>query len=158
MILSKFIRITPIDLLLYRYDLNKIASSVSVDVSIEILKRTHRRTITYTAILNEEEVHYSQVFLNLLLLRQFGYKKQPVIGNCVTKQVYRGLRIYPYVLRHIIFDLHKQGHKYVYIFVALNNYASIHGIERVGFKQIAHLHGKRIGPILFNRSQSLPGV
>jgi hypothetical protein len=153
--LSKLFYPKKLDLLLYKFDLKEKIPEIIADIPIEILKKKTLRTIRYSVNLNGKEIHHSEVFKNLYLLHQFGYKIEPAIGNCETHSNYRGMKIFPNVLSSILLDLQLQENKCVYILVSPNNFSSIHGIEHVGFKKNSHLFGTRIGPILFSPKQNI---
>lgn len=98
--------------------------------------------------------HESWLFNTVLLPSQFGFPKNvPVIGDCVTHADFRGRHLYPRVLMHIADDVIRDGHSSrIYVLVSPDNKASIRGIERAGFRQLAHLKGLRVAGCLVRKT------
>ena len=59
------------------------------------------------------------------------------IWNCATLPAYRGLRLYPALLAHILRELQSQGLHRVWIGADTDNLASQSGMALAGFKPIA---------------------
>lgn len=60
----------------------------------------------------------------------------PMIGNCFTLPVWRGLGFYPCLLVATCQHLAAQGYRRAVITCAPNNLASVRGIEKAGFKRV----------------------
>ena len=58
------------------------------------------------------------------------------IKYCLTMPESRGKNIYPAVIHQIIFYLQNHGVKRIFMCVRENNYSSIRGIEKAGFKKV----------------------
>jgi RimJ/RimL family protein N-acetyltransferase len=104
----------------------------------------------YRATVYGEPAHESWLYRDTALPAQFGFGAgTPVIGGCVTAPRFRGRHIYPYVLRHVVDDVHARGiSDRVYVLVSPRNAPSIIGIERAGFARLARLRGLRVGPFV----------
>lgn len=57
-----------------------------------------------------------------------------MIGPCMTDERFRGQRIYPKVLAHVVNSMQSAGKDKCYIYTHPSNIPSIRGIESVGFK------------------------
>ena len=66
------------------------------------------------------------------------------IKYCLTSKKYRGHGIYPAVLNVISNYLYNKGYVRVYVCVNNDNYASIRGIEKAGFKLVGKVKLKKI--------------
>jgi len=151
--LVKFFKPVYIDMLMFEVHLSSYRVQIPAGIQLTIEKSADADRVIYKALVNNEEVHRSHLYDYALLPAQFGYGKFPVIGDCVTKPEYRGLRIYPHVLSYVLRDLQATSKtEKVYILVAPDNQPSIQGIEHAGFQHVARLRGIRVGPIVFNRS------
>ena len=69
-------------------------------------------------------------------------KNEFEIGPCYTIQEYRGLGIYPNVLKYIIKN---NSSKNFYMLVHNTNVSSIRGIEKASFRQIGYIKKNKIG-------------
>ncbi len=142
-----------IDTLMYEVQLDAYQTQIPAKIELSIEKTTLPTLVVYKALSENNEVHRSHLYHDVLVSSQFGYGKFPAIGDCVTHPEYRGLGIYPHVLSYILRDLQADGQtQRVYIFVAPDNTPSIRGIEHAGFKFVARLKGTRIAGLIFNRS------
>jgi hypothetical protein len=109
----------------------------------------------FVASLGPEIVHQSWVFFGSLLLSQFGYAKgAALIGDCVTEPHFRGRGIYSAVLIEADAKLTSVTGAAPYVLVSPANTGSIRGIERAGYRRLAHLTGLRVGPLLLRRKAS----
>lgn len=87
-------------------------------------------------------VHESFLFHKVYLMRVLG-KRGPVIGDCFTNKKYRGQSIYPYTINQIAQAVLKTKNKEVFIVVNSDNFNSIKGIEKAGFRKFATIEAKR---------------
>ncbi len=135
----------------HRYD----HAASSGDPVIDAHLNTWR--VCYQATVHGEEAHQSWLYFDTTLPALFGHDRAtPVIGNCHTHDRFRGLRIYPYMLGHVVGDIFERGlAEAVYVLVAASNAASIAGIERAGFELRDRLRGVRVGPWII---RGLPGM
>jgi hypothetical protein len=121
--------------------------------SIDARLTPHRSA--YVFFRGGEMVHESWVHLDAFTPSQYGFDSRlPVIGQCFTKRAYRGNGIFPAALSYILKDL-KNRHitDRVYTLVSPTNNASIRGIEKAGFRRLAHLKGTRLlGLCIANKS------
>jgi RimJ/RimL family protein N-acetyltransferase len=148
-----FLQPRSIDLLLYSVSVPDYQTDVAAKTHLTIDEQSAAGHTLYSGQIDGQTVHKSYLYDRVLLLDQFGYRGFPVIGNCSTLPEFRGLRIYPHVMNHIITACRTaQTTELIYILVAPDNIASIKGIERVGFQFVGRLQGRRIGPLLLNRA------
>src|SRR2546426_8059445 len=61
------------------------------------------------------------------------------IWDCATLPAYRGLRLYPALLAHILSELHKAGLHRVWIGADTDNLASQSGLALVGFQPVVDI-------------------
>jgi len=64
----------------------------------------------------------------------------PLIGNCWTSPECRGQGIYPYIISLCSDIMAARGFKRILISCAPDNFASISGIEKAGFKRVRCLN------------------
>jgi RimJ/RimL family protein N-acetyltransferase len=64
----------------------------------------------------------------------------PMISNCFTFPPHRGQGFYPRMLQAICRSLASQGQRRVIITCATDNFASIRGIEKAGFRRVKTLY------------------
>jgi RimJ/RimL family protein N-acetyltransferase len=93
------------------------------------------------ALLHHSVLHFSAPALALL----GEAPSVPLIGRCATAPAARGKRLYPRTLRHIMAELAARRCARVAIYCDRDNAASIRGIRRAGFAEIAHLTTAVIG-------------
>lgn len=78
---------------------------------------------------------------------KFGFLRENEyeIGPCRTVEEYRGLGIYPYVLCMCVRGIPNGARAQYYMFVSQDNFSSIRGVEKAGFRVIGHVERKRFG-------------
>lgn len=64
----------------------------------------------------------------------------PMISNCFTFPEHRGQGLYPRILRAVCHSLSAEGQRRVIVTCAIDNLASIRGIEKAGFKHVKTIH------------------
>ncbi|OOG74590.1 hypothetical protein [Algoriphagus sp. A40] len=130
----KKLRSQSIDLLLFSFPSKERTQNDSGDWKIEFDKKANEYRIHDGDIL----VHRSRVFHSSRLLGSFHIKGPLItIGDCFTDNRYRGLGIYPLVLRKIANEYCEKTQ--VFILVAPDNLSSIKGIEKAGFQFMGRL-------------------
>jgi hypothetical protein len=127
-----------------RYDLASPSGDAAVDARLTAWRAC------YVASVDGEMAHRSWLLFDTTLPSLFGFDGGvPVIGECATADRFRGKRIYPHVLQHILADVRARAlAEQVYVLVSARNAPSIAGIERAGFTRRAHLRGVRCGPVV----------
>jgi hypothetical protein len=118
-------------------------------------ERLTQYRLAYVVFCLGEIVHESWVCFDAPLPSQYGFDfRLPVVDRSVTHNLYRGKGIFPYTLDYILHDLKNRGiSDDVYVLVSPSNYASIRGIQKAGFKLLAHLKGTRfLGCFITNKS------
>jgi len=101
-------------------------------------------------------IHWTAVVFDGWLPARFGYDPAvPIIGDSYTDERYRGHRILPHALAHILKDLRQSNlATNAYLLVSPENTASIRGTERAGFRAIARLRAWRFAGLLLWKVQS----
>ncbi|MDI1316117.1 hypothetical protein [Flavobacterium sp.] len=146
--IKKLFKIVTIDVLIYYKDK---PSTISIDLNeFKIIKKEiDSNKVKYYILVNEQEIHQSFLFKKVYLQKLIK-KKGPTIGDCKTAEAFKGKSIYPYVINHIANSELKEGINEVFINVNPDNFASIRGIEKAGFKKYVHLKAKRFLFFYFN--------
>lgn len=85
-------------------------------------------------VATEGSFAYSDPFFKNSKRNDAGY-----IGPCFTLKEFRGLSIYPHILFRISQYLRERGKKKAQILTRQANSAGVRGIEKAGFKLVAHL-------------------
>jgi GNAT superfamily N-acetyltransferase len=80
----------------------------------------------------------------------FSCPSEAGLFDFLTLPEFRSRGIYTYALRQLLTKLHDQGIAVVYIAVDPGNSASIHGIERAGFRQLLLIKRRRRFGIVTN--------
>ena len=97
-------------------------------------------------------VHFSWVHLKTETAGRFELQPGDVfIGPCYTAPDFRGQGIYPRVLQWLCREMARRGHKRAMIATAVQNAASISGIEKAGFRPFGRFRMVRIGPWLVGK-------
>ena len=111
--------------------------------------------IVYSGLVDGLRVHTSLLFPKVRLPELFGFPANvPCIGACETAETFRGKRIYPCALQHIVRDVFERTpQEQVYILVSPLNAASVRGIELAGFSLLSRLRGWRFGPFVLKRER-----
>lgn len=114
----------------------------------EIKKRFARGDICFLAKINDEYAHYSWLRFKEGEITEINRKINlgngaGIIYNCHTYAKFRGRNIYPYILSKILMFLKEQEYKTAYIYTKGNNYPSIRGIEKTGFKEYGFVNYRR---------------
>lgn len=79
---------------------------------------------------------------------------ETAIANCVTLPEFRGQKIYPAVVRHLLQVLKEQGYGRCYMYIETGNFASQRGVAKIGFKPV----GKTWRVRLFFHSDPAAGI
>lgn len=146
----KKLRSQSIDMLLFSFPAGKKIEELKSDFKVEFDSKSNEYRIADGDIL----VHRSKIFYGSRLLRNFYINSSLVtIGDCFTDDRYRGLGIYPMVLRRIANEFADKVQ--VFILVAPNNEASIRGIEKAGFQFMGRLTCFRFLIFYLNKSISV---
>lgn len=94
-----------------------------------------RFSVAYARSLDGQVVHTSYIVGSRLKFPFMGAADFE-IGPCYTNVEFRGLGIYPAVLRYILTC--KYGYGYFWMNVSQNNISSIRGIEKAGFERYGY--------------------
>lgn len=146
----KRLRSQSIDMLLFSFPFAEKVNLMESDWKIEFDAKANEYRIKDGDFL----VHRSRVFHSSRLLNSFHFGGPLItIGDCFTDDRYRGLGIYPMVLRSIA-----KGHGekvQVYVLVAPDNIPSIRGIEKAGFQFLGRLSCFRFLVFYLNKRISI---
>lgn len=133
-------RIIDIDVFIYR--MTKYVEFNLPDFKYSIEKTEKAEKIRYHINDYDRLVHESYLYSKVFLLKSIK-KRGPVIGDCVTKNDYRGQSIYPYVINKIAKETLENENEEVYVIVNKDNINSIKGIEKARFEKFASIKAKR---------------
>jgi hypothetical protein len=137
-------------MLLFSFPYGEKMENVTSDWKIEFDVKSNEYRIQDGDIL----VHRSRVFQSSRLLGNFHISGPLItIGDCFTDDRYRGLGIYPMVLRKIAYEYREKAQ--VFILVAPDNIPSIRGIEKAGFQFMGRLTCFRFLIFYLNKSVSI---
>jgi hypothetical protein len=108
----------------------------------EMERRRAFGDVCYAAYHEGRCVHYSWMTSTTRLLTDAGCTahltpQNSWIYNCYTAPEYRGWSIYPIVLAHIVAEVQAQRGGRVWIDVLDGNTASLRGVSKAGFKEVA---------------------
>lgn len=144
------LRSQSIDMLLFSFPYGEKMEQVTNDWKIEFDEKSNEYRIQDGNIL----VHRSRVFPSSRLLANFHFSGPLItIGDCFTDDRYRGLGIYPMVLRKIAYEYCEKTQ--VFILVAPDNIPSIRGIEKAGFQFVGRLSCFRFLIFYFKKRVSI---
>lgn len=134
--LNNFIRVEVFELSLIklfdrRYEsIADVKNKLIFRIYISIL--TKGKVKIYNAINKKGKIVHSSYVIPKNIKYSFLKKNDVVIGPCFTNPEYRGKGIYPFVLNEIKKDMNDKN---IYMFIKRENIASIHGVEKAGFKK-----------------------
>lgn len=148
-LLKKYLKIYDVDIYIYGIDKEFLLDYSNL---IYTEKRIPNKHGMFDVILYEDGkiIHKSSVFKKLNVLRLIG-KKGCGIGDCYTSPEKRGLGIYPSMLSKLTSELLKDNkNNEVFIIVDGFNTVSMKGIEKAGYKKMAHIISKKFLIFYFN--------
>jgi ribosomal protein S18 acetylase RimI-like enzyme len=80
------------------------------------------------------------------------------IWNCATLPAYRGQRLYPALLAHMVGELHHQGLRRIWIGTDTDNLPSQSGVVRAGFQPIGDIVISRVSTMRRMWMRGRPGI
>jgi len=124
-----------------------LESRISV-LSLTYLLRWHKKGLGWLFFVKsgDDFAHYAFVTPARRYARYFpmmNSEEALLIGPCFTEPEFRGRSIYPRVLQYIVTTLRNEGFGPFYIHTSIDNKASIRGMEKAGFRQLARWTGIR---------------
>lgn len=131
--LLKYLKVIDIDVLIYSMTKETILQFPKLDYTIqsEVVNEIKKK---YFIQIEDKIIHQSTLFKSIFLL-QLIQKKGPAIGECFTKEEFKGKSIYPFVVNFIAREeILKNNQTEVFIIVNRDNSSSIRGIEKAGFR------------------------
>lgn len=134
-------------LVVERYDVRRPSGYQEVDRGLKGSREC------YVVRINGMLAHYCYLAYDVLLPVQYGFDAGvPVMADSFTMPEFRGRRLQPLVLRHIVGEVLERGlGDKVYLTIEPDNIASIKGNERAGLRCLARLQGVRIGGVVFGK-------
>ena len=108
-----------------------------------ILRRGNRWI--FFAKIGDEFCHYTFVKPGSSYSKMFPVieRGSVMIGPCLTSESFKGRRIYPTMLKHVVNSMASGGIERSYIYTHPSNTPSIRGIENAGFKKCGASKAKR---------------
>lgn len=125
---------TPEELVRARAQTNELTIAFYADIA-----RGARRF--YVGLIDGEIRHISWVFAHGDPTLQMALAPDEIMLDSVyTVPAFRGRGLLPVVQRAILDDAKRQGYRYAYTHVEVDNVASIRGVRKTGFRPIGELH------------------
>ena len=120
----------------------ELAQAIELDGPTVILQRFAAGRHCYAARVAGQLVTYGWVTFDEEAIGELGLRFRLKAGEayiwyCATLPAYRGLRLYPALLTHMLHALHAQGIQRVWIGTDTDNLASQIGIVAAGFQPVA---------------------
>ncbi len=145
--IKNIFRIIQVEVLIYgsTEDVFQLDSTIEYDIKKSYFKKKGNYLITD----GEVVVHKSFLYKNVRVLQLIG-KSGLVIGSCYTNPIYRGRGIYPKIIIYITKDNKNKGE--IFMVVDHQNYSSIKGIEKAGYRRIAYIKAKKWTLFYFDKT------
>jgi len=120
----------------------ELAGAMGLDDAVMVLQRFATGRHCYIARVEGKLVTYGWVTFDEEGIGEIGLRirlkaGEAYIWDCATLPVYRGLRLYPALLVHMLGELHAAGLRRVWIGTDADNLPSQSGVARVGFLPVA---------------------
>ncbi len=140
-----------------------LARAMSLDDPSEVLRRFAAGKRCYTGTVEGELATYGWVTFDEELIGELGLRirlapGEAYIWDCATLPAYRGLRLYPALLWHIINDLREEGIRRIWIGADADNLPSQTGIVLCGFQPIVDIVLDRVLAIRMSWARGCPGA
>jgi ribosomal protein S18 acetylase RimI-like enzyme len=122
----------------------ELAQAMGLDNSAPVLQRFGMGRHCYIARVEGNLAAYGWITFDEEGIGELGLrirlkKGEAYIWDCATLPAYRGLRLYPALLAHMLVDLQSAGFQRVWIGTDADNLPSQSGVVRVGFQPIAEV-------------------
>jgi GNAT superfamily N-acetyltransferase len=142
---------------------SSIAQAMELDDPSEVLRRFAAGKRCYTGTVEGTLatfgwVTFDEELIGELRLRIRLSPGEAYIWNCVTLPAYRGQRLYPALLWHMINDLREEGIKRIWIGADADNLPSQTGIALCGFQPIIDMVLDRALAIRMIWARGCPGA
>ena len=118
------------------------------DVDIEESYAGHGKWYSHRLSLGGQKAYASKAYERVHFMKLIHEPNAMVIGDCATKEAFRGLSIYPFMLQHVARRMFEKVDK-IYVLVSPTNKASVKGIEKAGFYFVCIIYAIRFGPFYF---------
>lgn len=118
------------------------------DVTIEESYAGRGKWYCHRLALGGRNAYSSKAYERVHFMKLIHEPDAMVIGDCATRDSFRGLSIYPFMLQHVARSMFGKVDK-IYVLVSPGNAASVRGIEKAGFSFVCTISTIRIGPFYF---------
>jgi GNAT superfamily N-acetyltransferase len=140
-----------------------LAQAMSLDGPAEVLRRFAAGKYCYTGTVEGELATYGWVTFDEELIGELRLRVrlapgEAYIWDCATLPAYRGLRLYPALLWHMINDLRAAGLQRIWIGADADNLPSQTGIVLCGFQPIVDIVLDRVLAIRMSWARGCPGA
>ena len=140
-----------------------LTQAMKLDDPAEVLRRFAAGKRCYTSTIEGELTTYGWVTFDEESIGELGVHirlspGEAYIWDCATLPAYRGLRLYPALLWHIINDLRSEGLQRIWIGADADNLPSQKGIVLCGFQPIIDIVLDSIPAIPMTRARARPGA
>ena len=141
----------------------ELAQAMQLDDPSVVLQRFARGCHCYAGRIEGKLATYGWVTFDEEDIGELGLKfclkaGEAYIWDCATLPAYRGLRLYPALLAHILGELHRQGLHRAWIGADTDNLPSQSGMVRVGFQPVIDVFITRVSTMPQFWVRGRPGV
>jgi GNAT superfamily N-acetyltransferase len=140
-----------------------VAQAMGLDDPTEVFQRFTAGKRCYTGTVEGVLATYGWVTFDEELIGELRLRirlapGEAYIWDCATLPAYRGLRLYPALLWHIINDLREEGLQRIWIGADADNLPSQTGIVLCGFQPIVDIVLERVLAIRMSWARGCPGA
>lgn len=140
-----------------------LTQAMNLDDPADVLRRFAAGKRCYTGTVEGELATYGWVTFDEESIGELGLRiplspGEVYIWDCATLPAYRGLRLYPALLWHIINDLRSEGLQRIWIGADADNLPSQKGIVLCGFQPIIDIVQDHVPAIPMTRARGCPGA
>jgi len=141
----------------------ELASAMQLDDLAVVLQRFARGCHCYAGRIEGKLATYGWVTFDEECIGELGLKfrlkaGEAYIWDCATLPAYRGLRLYPALLAHILSELHYQGWQRAWIGADTDNLPSQGGMIQVGFQPVIDVFITHVSTVPQFWVRGRPGV
>jgi GNAT superfamily N-acetyltransferase len=140
-----------------------LAQAMGLENSVEVLRRFASGKRCYTGTVEGELATYGWVTYDEELIGELSLRirlapGETYIWDCATLPAYRGQRLYPALLWHMINDLRTEGLRRIWIGADADNLPSQTGIVLCSFQPIVDIVMDRVLAIRMSWARGCPGA
>lgn len=142
---------------------NELAAAMGLDDPTSILQRFQRGCQCYIARIEGRLASYGWITFDEERIGELGLSVRLLAGeayiwDCATLAAYRGQRLYPALLAHMLRELRASSLKRIWIGMDADNLPSQTGVARAGFQPIVDLLQTRHASTRTFLTRGYPGV